>query len=141
METPSQKLFKALFRVNSPAKEDRERVARNVVAYLNFICDRCFQYSEKSLQPIIARLAEGYNEQACKAAIDVCNKMWAGKTWNGKEMWTYLRPKTIFNAANFEGYIQSILGGRFDDLINNLHVPENPNTLQLLEEWKKKSVS
>lgn len=146
MKTPSQILFHALFRVNSPSKEDRERVARNVVAYLDDKWNRSFQYSDKSLKPIMAILAEGYNQEACKTVIDICTKMWLNKKWvdkdgNIKNGNDYLRPSTVFGNGKFTEKLNKKYEDSWDDLINCPHIPNNPQTIQLLKEYGSKLVS
>jgi uncharacterized phage protein (TIGR02220 family) len=54
---------------------------------------------------IRARLAEeGVTVERVKAVIDAKVKKWA----NDKKMSGYLRPKTLFNATNFEQYLAEL---------------------------------
>ena len=78
-----------------------------VLDYLNEKVGSNFKPIETHLKLIKARMQD-YTEQDLKNVID--KKV---KEWKGTEMQQYLRPKTLFNATNFENYVNCL------DKINN----------------------
>lgn len=78
-----------------------------VLEYLNEKTGANFRPIDTNLKLIKARMQD-YTEQDLKNVID--KKV---KEWKGTEMQQYLRPKTLFNATNFENYVNCL------DKINN----------------------
>jgi uncharacterized phage protein (TIGR02220 family) len=75
--------------------------AREVLEFLNEKAGRAFRPVDATLKPIISRLKSGVTVQDCKTIIVRKHREWK----SNPEMETYLRPKTLFNATNFEQYL------------------------------------
>lgn len=74
-----------------------------IVAYLNEKAGTGFKASAKATQSLInGRWREGYTLEDFKAVIDAKVADWK----NDPKMNEYLRPKTLFAASNFEGYLE-----------------------------------
>ncbi len=71
-----------------------------VIDYLNERCNGKFKKSNTSRSPISGRLNEGYTFIDCCMVID--SKV---KDWSNSKYANYLRPKTLFAAGNFGGYL------------------------------------
>lgn len=81
-------------------KPDRA-VWKDVLMWLNQSAARSFKYTASNQRLIEARLKEGFTYEDCVKVID--NKV---ADWrDDPKMSQYLRPKTLFNASNFEGYL------------------------------------
>ena len=85
-----------------------------VIDYLNEKSNGKFKKSNTSRSPISARLNEGYTYTDCCMVID--SKV---KDWGNNKYANYLRPKTLFAAGNFGGYLnasqQMKMPQRYDD--------------------------
>lgn len=84
---------------HSPAKAARYPWT-DVVDYLNEKTGGHYRHTDSNRRLIEPRLKEGFTLADCKQVID--NKV---ADWGGGEMATYLRPKTLFQASKFEGYL------------------------------------
>lgn len=75
----------------------------SVIDYLNDKTSKQFKASSKATaQLVAARLREGYTVVDCQKIIDT-----KAKEWLGDSRWQkYLRPSTLFNATNFENYLE-----------------------------------
>lgn len=74
-----------------------------IIAYLNEKAGTGFKASAKATQSLInGRWREGYTLEDFKAVIDAKVADWK----NDPKMNEYLRPKTLFAASNFEGYLE-----------------------------------
>lgn len=74
-----------------------------IIAYLNEKAGTGFKASAKATQSLInGRWREGYTLEEFKAVIDAKVADWK----NDPKMNEYLRPKTLFAASNFEGYLE-----------------------------------
>ncbi len=73
-----------------------------VIDYLNEKSNGKFKKSHTSRSPISARLNEGYTYTECCMVID--SKV---KDWSNNKYANYLRPKTLFAAGNFGGYLNA----------------------------------
>ncbi len=73
-----------------------------VIDYLNLKLNGTFRKSNSSRLPISGRLNEGYTLQECCLVID--SKV---KDWGNNKYANYLRPKTLFAASNFGGYLNA----------------------------------
>lgn len=72
-----------------------------VIDHLNARAGANFRTVESNARLIRARLAEGATVDQVKAVIE--SKV---REWSGDRKWAkYLRPKTLFNATNFEQYL------------------------------------
>lgn len=78
--------------------------ATQILEYLNEIAERNFQPVASNINPIIARLKEGATVvQAYDVIADRCD---AWKT--DAKMFEFIRPKTLFNATNFNNYLGNL---------------------------------
>ncbi|HEX8894430.1 MAG TPA: conserved phage C-terminal domain-containing protein [Terriglobales bacterium] len=89
--------------------EDGEEVqesdsVKEILAHLNALTGSNFRMVESNARLIRARLAEDVTVEQAKAVIDAKVKKWA----KDKKMSDYLRPKTLFNATNFEQYLAEL---------------------------------
>lgn len=91
-----------------------------VLKYLNEKTGANFRPIDTNLKLIKARMQD-YTEQDLKNVID--KKV---KEWKGTEMQQYLRPKTLFNATNFENYVNSLenLSTNKNNFIHNNYTSE-----------------
>ena len=82
-------------------KAERKASAKRVIDHLNAKTGKQYQHLPASLDPVIARLNEGYTEQDCFTAVD--NKV---ADWlHDPKMNKYLRPSTIFCKKHFDAYV------------------------------------
>ena len=77
---------------------------KEVLAHLNERTGKNFRMVESNARLIRSRLAEDVTVEQVKAVIDAKVKKWA----KDKKMSGYLRPKTLFNATNFEQYLAEL---------------------------------
>lgn len=87
-------------RGKSTAKQVLKQAAAEVLSYLNDKSGHRFKPVDGTLNPIIARLGDGFAADDCKAVIDAKVKQWA----SDPKMAEYLRPSTLFRASNFPQY-------------------------------------
>ena len=75
----------------------------SVIQYLNDKAQKHFKASSKPTERLVkARYREGYKLEDFKKVID-----WKVKEWLKDAHWKrYLRPSTLFNATNFENYLE-----------------------------------
>ena len=75
----------------------------SVIDYLNEKAQKQFKAKSKGTERLVnARYREGYNLDDFKKVID-----WKVKDWLNDPHWKkYLRPSTLFNATNFENYLE-----------------------------------
>lgn len=78
-----------------------EKPVREILDYLNLKTGAAYRMVDSNTRLIRARLDSGATVEQVKAVIDAKAKQW-GKD---KKMVDYLRPKTLFNATNFEQYL------------------------------------
>lgn len=82
-----------------PASE----LAIKVLTALNTICFTGFRPGKTTLSFINARIKEKYTYEDFVAVITHRKELWA----NNPKMQEFLRPKTLFNSENFDGYLQA----------------------------------
>ena len=88
---------------NGKEKEAAKPPFDAIIAYLNSKAGTSFKASSKATQSLISgRWRDGYTLDDFKAVIDVKCAEWL----TNPKMRQYLRPKTLFAASNFEGYLQ-----------------------------------
>lgn len=76
--------------------------ACRIIDYLNERAGKGFEHTDANLEFVINRLKEkGGSEEKCRAVIDQQVGIWA----DDDKMKGYLRPKTLFNRANFSQYV------------------------------------
>ena len=85
----------------SQAKTD----ATEVLEFLNEKTGRRFPPVESNLKLIMARFREGHTVADCRAVIARKWREWSGDI----KMHTYARPKTLFNATNFNNYVGEVI--------------------------------
>ncbi|NYF23632.1 conserved phage C-terminal domain-containing protein [Sporosarcina sp. JAI121] len=75
----------------------------SVIEYLNDKANKQFKASSKATARLVSgRFHEGYTVADCKMVIDTKVKNWLDDPHWRK----YLRPSTLFNATNFENYLE-----------------------------------
>jgi len=73
-----------------------------ILEYLNTKAGKKFSTTSQANRKFIAgRLSSGYTIEDCKKVVEVMVDQWK----NDARMSMYLRPETLFNATNFETYI------------------------------------
>lgn len=80
---------------------DYSAISKQILDHLNRKTGKAFKYSKASLEPIIARLSEGYTMSECIKVIDIKYNEWN----NNSEMRQYLAPDTLFRASKFPRYL------------------------------------
>ncbi len=89
--------------------------ANEVIRYLNFAAEKNYGFINSHQAFIKARLKEGHTVEDCKKVVDIKVAEWKG-TDNDK----FLRPKTLFNPSNFEGYLnQKTIRSKSKNNFNN----------------------
>ncbi len=91
--------------VSQVSKAGKNDVAMEVLDYLNLKAKKRFSHSDSHFKFINARLKEKKTVEDLKAVIDLKVKEWASDS----KMKSYLRPKTLFNSENFDGYLGEAL--------------------------------
>ena len=85
-----------------PADEERKASAVRVMEFFNAVCNSSFSTTAKSnIEPIIARLKQGYSFEDFKFVISDRKRKWG----EDPKMCEYLRPSTLFAPKNFENYL------------------------------------
>lgn len=74
--------------------------AKRILTFLNERTGRNYRPVPSNLKPITARIKEGYTEDECRMVVAQRCRKWA----TDEKMAEYLRPKTLFNATNFNQY-------------------------------------
>jgi len=90
-----------------------------VISYLNEKAGKGFKNLPANQKFIKARLNDGHTISDLKAVIDHKTAEWK----DDRKMVAYLRPATLFNASNFEGYLSIV---NLDPI-----VPHNQNSNQI----------
>lgn len=99
--------------ISDSISESNIGIIKNVVNYLNTVCNTNYKYSsETTKKKIRARLNEGFTEDDFYSVIDVKYAEW-GKD---SSMSKYLRPETLFG-TKFESYLNQCQ--RKEDHIDN----------------------
>ena len=78
--------------------------AREVIDYLNAKTGSNYRHVDSNLKLVVDRLKSGVTVAQCKQVIDTKVAQW-GKDPNMEQ---YLRPSTLFRAANFEQYLGQV---------------------------------
>ena len=74
--------------------------AERLIDFLNAKANRSFRKAPATLEPIMARLADGATEANCRGVIARKAREWAGT-----EFAKFLRPETLFRRSKFESYL------------------------------------
>jgi uncharacterized phage protein (TIGR02220 family) len=85
-------------------KLDTGSACSEIISYLNEKAGKGFKNLPASQKFIKARLGDGHTISDLKAVIDHKTAEWK----NDRKMVAYLRPSTLFNASNFEGYLSIV---------------------------------
>lgn len=87
--------------VSSAGKRGEQRqAALRVLDCLNKNAGRRYEPVDANVNPILARLREGYSEAELRAIAAVKARQWAAD----ERMAVYVRPKTLYNATNAAQY-------------------------------------
>src|SRR6185503_7175595 len=103
---PEESKSKALSGKPDPNGRDYSSESREVLEYLNRATGRSYRAVESNLKLIAARLKSGVSALQVKEVVLHKFDQWKGDP----KMDEYLRPKTLFNATNFENYLGEING-------------------------------
>jgi len=99
MHSAIPKDFKSIKKDNV---EQELNIVSEIINYLNEKANKMFKPNSSSAKKLInARLRDGYTLDDFKHVIDVKAMQWL----NNPDMNVYLRPSTLFNATNFENYL------------------------------------
>jgi len=96
-------------RIPSPNGDRAE--AEAILAYLNQSARKTFRPGDVNVKLITARLSAGATPELCRRVIDRKVRAWRGDL----KMAEYLRPKTLFNAMNFEQYVGELPSAAGDE--------------------------
>ncbi|QTR83181.1 conserved phage C-terminal domain-containing protein [Bacillus cytotoxicus] len=72
-----------------------------IVDYLNYVCGTKYKKDSEATAKLIKGRLKEFSVEDFKKVIDV-----KYAEWKGTSQAKYLRPKTLFNKTNFEGYLQ-----------------------------------
>ncbi|PIC99904.1 conserved phage C-terminal domain-containing protein [Sporosarcina sp. P29] len=87
---------------NKPIVEKNLDVAHSVIQYLNDKTGKQFKAESAATRKFInGRIKEGYTQEDFMRVIDLKTKQWLDR----HELSAFLRPSTLFNATNFENYV------------------------------------
>jgi len=91
---------------NKPIVEKNLDVAHSVIQYLNDKTGKQFKSQSAATRKFInGRIKEGYTKEDFIRVIDLKTKQWL----NRHEFSAFLRPSTLFNATNFENYVNELV--------------------------------
>ncbi|PIC58300.1 hypothetical protein CSV81_03920 [Sporosarcina sp. P10] len=91
---------------NKPIVENHLDVAHSVIQYLNDKTGKQFKAESAATRKFInGRIKEGYTQEDFIRVIDLKTKQWL----NRHEFSAFLRPSTLFNATNFENYVNELV--------------------------------
>jgi len=91
---------------NKTIVEKNLDVAHSVIQYLNDKTGKHFKAESAATRKFInGRIKEGYTEEDFIRVIDLKAKQWL----NLQEFKAFLRPSTLFNATNFENYVNELV--------------------------------
>ena len=79
---------------------DTTNKVTEIINYLNEKSDKMYKQSKSNVEPISARLKEGYTVNDFKRVIDT-----KVKEWKNTEFEKYIRPETLFRPKNFDNYL------------------------------------
>lgn len=82
------------------ASAEQREIAQQAIDFLNLKANRRFEYSDKNIGFVVARLNDGKTLQDLKTVIVRKCRDWLGNP----EMEQYLRPETLFNEQKFGSY-------------------------------------
>lgn len=81
--------------------DDSRQLAKELIDFLNLKAGKAFRHTDANIEPIIARLKEGYTLQDLKTVTVRKCRDWA----TDEKMVEYLRPATLYNRTKFNQYI------------------------------------
>ena len=103
---------------NKTIVEKNLDVAHSVIQYLNDKTGKHFKAKSAATRKFInGRIKEGYTQEDFIRVIDLKAKQWL----NHREFNTFLRPSTLFNATNFENYVNELVVAREPE--KELYIP------------------
>ncbi|PEA85893.1 conserved phage C-terminal domain-containing protein [Bacillus thuringiensis] len=90
-----------LLSTDSKLNTDSNKYIVEIVTYLNSVCGTKYKTDSEATAKFIQGRLKDFSVEDLKRVIDVKHDEWTG-TSQAK----YLRPQTLFNKTNFEGYLQ-----------------------------------
>ena len=81
--------------------DDARQLAKELIDFLNAKAGKAFRHTDANLEPIIARMKEGFTVQDLKTVTVRKCRDWA----TDEKMAEYLRPATLYNRTKFNQYI------------------------------------
>lgn len=83
--------------------------AREVLSFLNEKAEKKIPYTEPNLDPIVARLKEGFTVAQCKQVIVRKVREWITESKEPSRTRVWVRVKTLFKRENFHNYIGELV--------------------------------
>lgn len=106
------KLNKTDFQMsNSEQRSSLQSQAKEVLYFLNKKTGKNFRVSDSNINLIVARLRSGVTVMDCRGVIAKKYRDWKGD----KKTAEWLRPKTLFNAINFDQYLGELVFPKEDN--------------------------
>lgn len=93
-----------------PAGKELRDAAKRVLDCLNRNAGRKYEPVDANINPILARMREGYTERELCAIAAVKARQWKGD----ERMEAYVRPKTLYNATNAAQYRAELPSNRLE---------------------------
>jgi len=90
--------------VSCSVKPNQISLAKEIINFLNEKTGKRFRDTPANIAPIVARLKEGYADRDFRIVIARKVREWG----TDEKMMGYLRPKTLFNATNFNQYAADV---------------------------------
>lgn len=87
--------------IMSGKPDDSRQLAKELIDFLNLKAGKAFRHTDANIEPIVARLKEGYTLQDMKTVTVRKCRDWA----TDEKMVEYLRPATLYNRTKFNQYI------------------------------------
>lgn len=101
--SPQKKINKTKENIKNNTVENLDRVCEESIQYLNFKACKNFHGTQANLSMVSNLLEEGFTPSDIRKVIDRQTVMWLKDPKRNQ----YLRPKTLFNPVNFEGYLNA----------------------------------
>lgn len=91
--------------LNRQKNEELRKQVQEVISFLNEKTGKAYRTGKSNFRLVSGRLKEGATTAQCKQIIVRKARKWLGDP----KMEDYLRPKTLFNATNFEQYLGELV--------------------------------
>jgi len=101
-QNTGQDQISTLFALQGDETSVNKRIAVEIIGRLNTVSGKKRGFTTKpvNINPIIARLRDGFKRQELEMVVDYMTKK-----WKDTESEFYLRPVTLFREKNFESYL------------------------------------